>query len=161
MSKELIKAVYIKLDGIYLYSKSNDDNAYRNRKSADLTEAYRNEGQPGLDREIVRMLFESAEIAGQHTSIVRYQPCLLARAYFVVDFSNKINAEYNKLTPEDISTMHLTEDEQTTEAKAYMAVKRNIENEYYTKLAQYATPITNNKKNAKKKGVSYGNKNQS
>jgi len=141
MGTEWIKSVTVKPDGVYIYSKSNnDDRPYRQWKSDSLTDVYAQEGQRGLDREIVRMLCEYAEIKGNHASVERYRPCLLARGHFSIDHTNKLNAEYEKLTPEDKDTLHLPENRQTAGAKAYKAFKQEENNRYYTELAGCAAP---------------------
>jgi hypothetical protein len=142
MGTELIKAVFVRPDGVYLHSKSdNDDLPYRIWKCDGLSDVYKNGGQQGLDREIVRMLCEYAKIQGNHASMERYRPCLLARGHFGVGHANKLDAEYEKLTPEDIAAIHLPEERQTAGAKAYMAFRRIEENRYYTDLAGCAAPL--------------------
>lgn len=141
MSTELIRAVYVKSDEVYLNSKSsNDDCPFNTWKCDSLTDIYKNEGQKGLDREIVRMLCEYAQIQGNHASVERYRPCMLAVGHFSVDHVNKLNAEYEKLTPEDKDTIHLPPDRQTAEAKAYKAFRRAEDDRYYTELAGCAAP---------------------
>ena len=146
MSTELIKAVLVKPDGVYLYSKSNNsDRPFDNWKCESLTDIYNIEGQQGLDREIVRMLCEYARIEGNHPSIKRYQPCLQAREQCSMFLDIVLEDAFDKLSPEDIKTLRFSEEQQTTMAKAYNELEKCEENKYYTILAQCAAPLTANK----------------
>ena len=110
MSTEWLRQVFVKPDGVYLYSKSNnDDRPYRMWRCDSLTEIYHNEGQKGLDREIVKMLSEYALIKGNHPSMERYRPCLLARGHFSIEHVEKLDADV-KLTPEDLGTSYFPDD---------------------------------------------------
>ena len=61
MSTEYIQAVSIRQGRVYLTSKSsNDDVPYHAWYCESLSKVYGEEGQPGLDREILRMLCEYA-----------------------------------------------------------------------------------------------------
>ena len=61
MSTEYIRAVSIRRGQVYLTSKSsNDDVPYHAWHCESLSKVYGEEGQPGLDREILRMLFTRA-----------------------------------------------------------------------------------------------------
>jgi len=139
MSTELIRAVYIIQGSVYLNSKSNNDNLpFHDWKCDSLTEIYQNEGQRGLDREIVRMLYEYAQIQGHHPSVERYRPCLNDWGTLSKSFIQTIRAEYDKLLPEDKETVGLPEDKKTAGVKAYEEFRRNTENELYTRLALLA-----------------------
>ena len=140
MSTELIKGVFVRPDGVYLHSKSNnDDRPFNTWKCDSLTDVYRQEGQPGLDREIVRMLYEYARIQGTHPSITRYRPCLNSWGTLGKPFVQTIRAEYDKLTPEDRNTVMLPDDKKTDAAKSYTEFRKKTENGLYTRLAQLAT----------------------
>ena len=146
MATEWIKGVFVRADGVYLHSKSNNDDCpYRIWRCDSLSDIYRQEGQPGLDREMVRMFCEYAEIRGSHPSVERYRYSLMARGHFSVGFVEKLNAEYAKLTPEDIATLRFPEARQTEKAKEYRAFERVEENKYYTTLAGCAGKVTNRK----------------
>ena len=74
MSTEYIQAVSIRQGRVYLTSKSsNDDVPYHAWHCESLSKVYGEEGQPGLDREILRMLCEYAVLKGQDPSIKRYR----------------------------------------------------------------------------------------
>ena len=65
MSTEYIRAVSIRRGQVYLTSKSsNDDVPYHAWHCESLSKVYGEEGQPGLDREILRMLCEYAVLKG-------------------------------------------------------------------------------------------------
>ena len=142
MSTEYIKAVYVRHDGVYLHSKSsNDDRPFRIWKCDGLTDVYQNDGQTGLDREMVRMFSEYAAINGDHPSVERYCPCLRDGAALREAFNESIQQEYIKLTSEDIASVWFTEGRQTAGARAYKDFRRNAENDLYTKLAQFAAGL--------------------
>ena len=142
MSTELIRGVYIRPDGVYLNSKSNsDDRPFRDWKCDSLTDIYRKEGRAGLDREIVRMLCEYAEIKGSRYSVERFRPCLLARGHFSVEHAKTLDAEYGKLTPEDLATKYLTDEHKTDAMKAYQQFSKAEHDKYYTRLAGCAAPL--------------------
>ena len=139
MSYEMIRAVKIKPDGVYLNSKSSNDSIpFHDWKSDTLTEIYNREGQRGLDREIVRMLHEYASIRGDHPSVTRYYPCLQTWGTLGKPFIQTINAEYEKLSPEDKATVMLPDEKKTHAAKEYEGFRRNAENAMYERLALLA-----------------------
>lgn len=79
MSTEYIRAVSIRRGQVYLTSKSsNDDVPYHAWHCESLSKVYGEEGQPGLDREILRMLCEYAVLKGHHPSLERYRHALEA-----------------------------------------------------------------------------------
>ena len=141
MSTEWIKQIAVRLDGVYLHSKSNnDDISFHTWKCDSLTEVYNREGQRGLGREVVRMLCEYAEIRGHHPSMERYRCSLMARGHFGIDHVAKLNAEYEKLTPLDLATRWLPDDQKSDAMKAYLAFDAAEHNRYYTELASCAMP---------------------
>ena len=89
MSTEYIKGIIVSEDGVFLHSKSsNDDLPYRTWRCESLSEVCRAEGRRGLDREIMGMLCEYAQLRGSHYSLSRYAAVLksheareLVRAY--------------------------------------------------------------------------------
>lgn len=79
MSTEYIQAVSIREGQVYLTSKSNnDDLPYHTWHCEGLSKVYKEEGQLGLDREILRMLCEYAVLKGSHPSIAKYREALEA-----------------------------------------------------------------------------------
>ena len=62
MSTELINRITVKKDGVYISSHSSNDTApFHSWRCKGLSEIYAAEGQKGLDREIVCMLYEYAQ----------------------------------------------------------------------------------------------------
>lgn len=81
MSTEYIREVNIREGKVYLTSKSsNDDIPYHAWCCESLSRIYSEEGQQGLDREILRMLCEYATLNGTHPSITRYVALAVIRA---------------------------------------------------------------------------------
>lgn len=77
MSAELIDRIEIREDGIYLSSHlSGNTDIARIWRCEELSEAYKNEGQKGLDREMVNILFEYAQLGAYHKSMARYHNVL-------------------------------------------------------------------------------------
>lgn len=63
MSTELINRITVKKDGVYISSHSSNDTApFHSWRCKGLSEIYAAEGQKGLDREIVCMLYEYAQL---------------------------------------------------------------------------------------------------
>lgn len=97
MSAELIDRMEIREDGVYLSSHLSGNAATaRTWHCEELSEAYKNEGQNGLDREMVNILFEYARLGAYHKSTARYHNVLklpevleLKKQYF-----NRIDAYY-------------------------------------------------------------------
>lgn len=59
MSTELINRITVKKDGVYISSHSSNDTApFHSWRCKGLSEIYAAEGQKGLDREIVCMLYK-------------------------------------------------------------------------------------------------------
>ncbi len=137
MSYVSIRSIAIRSDGVYLCSKSsNDDLPYRLWKSDSLTMTYENEGQTGLDREIITMLWEYAQIQGRHPSITRYLPCLSGAEEIHKKLIINLNAEYAKLSPKDKTTVLLRVEQQTAGARVYNEYASAAKHEFYTQLSK-------------------------
>jgi len=142
MSTEFINAIYVRPQGVFLYSRSSNDSLpYREWKCDSLTEVYKSEGQRGLDREIVRMLCEYAEIRGSHPSMARYRPCLREGLTLRDAFEQSLRQAHQKMTPEDIASIWLPDDKRTAGAKEYHAFRCEAESRLYTKLAELAAAL--------------------
>lgn len=77
MSAELIDRMEIRADGVYLSSHlSENANTARTWYCEKLSEAYKNEGQKGLDREMFTILFEYARLGAYYKSTARYHNAL-------------------------------------------------------------------------------------
>ena len=113
MSTELIKSITVKKDGVYLSSHSSNDTApFHSWYCKSLSEIYAAEGQKGLDREIIRMLYEYAELRGRHKSLERYR-------YESLEKADKDSVWYKP----------------TEKAKEYRAFERDMREKMYSKLA--------------------------
>ena len=136
MSTEYIREVNIREGKVYLTSKSsNDDIPYHAWCCESLSRIYSEEGQQGLDREILRMLCEYATLNGTHPSITRYRQALKAPQKRIIcqEITKAIQAAYELLPPED-QAHPLTA--QSEAAKAYRMMERQLLDQKYTALAK-------------------------
>ena len=136
MSTEYIRAVSIRRGQVYLTSKSsNDDVPYHAWPCASLSKAYGGEGQPGLDREILRMLCEYAVLKGHHPSLERYRHALEApeKEKIFQETAQALQAAYDLLQSED-QAHPLTA--QSEAARAYRLTARKLQDRQYTALAR-------------------------
>ncbi len=117
MSSELIDRITIKKDGVYISThSSNDSLPYTSVKVDSLTKTYNENGQRGLDKEIIDMCFSYCELRGNHKSIIPYFRAINK----AMDDQNFIDIikEYQKLNSKAFSIANrfdeyedLTEDE--------------------------------------------------
>ena len=136
MSTEYIRAVSIRRGQVYLTSKSsNDDVPYHAWHCESLSKVYGEEGQPGLDREILRMLCEYAVLKGQDPSIKRYRHALAApeKKQICQEADAALQAAYDLLQSED-QAHPLTA--QSEAARAYRLTARKLQDRQYTALAR-------------------------
>ena len=136
MSTEYIRAVSIRQGWVYLTSKSsNDDVPYHAWYCESLSKVYGEEGQPGLDREILRMLCEYAVLKGQDPSIKRYRHALAApeKKQICQEADAALQAAYDLLQSED-QAHPLTA--QSEAARAYRLTARKLQDRQYTALAR-------------------------
>jgi hypothetical protein len=139
MSAEYIRQIAVKKDGVYLTSKSsNDDRPYHEWRCDSLTDIYNAEGQLGLDREIVQMFCEYAAPIGKHSSIMRYLPCLEAANRLAGDHVRRLNMAYEELDPKDRTAYHRGKEFDTPKSAWYRAVSKAEYKRYYTDLAHFA-----------------------
>ena len=142
MSEAIIRQIDIKPDGVYLNIKmSNDGIPFRTLKNHYLTDFYNIEGQQGLDREIVRSFCENARMKGNHPSIMRYRPCMEAAKQHHQGYVDTLNAEYSKLSNDDVLTQWFGEKRQTEGMRAYKRFQAEESHKYYTMLASQADPV--------------------
>lgn len=136
MATELINRITIKKDGVYVSTHSSNDNApYHSVRIKSLSGVYKDEGQRGLDREVIRMLYEYASLRGNHHSLKRYYYALNSSYNDKVykKYTDKINNYYDSLTEEDKKTiwsLHKTEN-----AEKYHEYQDYMRNEMYKKMA--------------------------
>ena len=107
MSTELINRITVKKDGVYVSShSSNDTSPYHSWRCQGLSEIYAAEGQKGLDREVIRMLYEYAVLRCSHKSLDRYRyakDAPAARAIYQ-RFIDQIDERYEGLDEADQKT---------------------------------------------------------
>ncbi|MCL2301550.1 MAG: hypothetical protein FWC27_15525, partial [Firmicutes bacterium] len=105
MNALYIRQITLCSDEVYICSRSSNEEQFRQWKNDTLTEAYQNEGQRGLDRELVRMFCEYAVMVGCHSSLTRYRPCVRQGKALQEQMTEAIRQEYVKLTPQDIASI--------------------------------------------------------
>ncbi|MCM1219271.1 MAG: hypothetical protein NC311_18860 [Muribaculaceae bacterium] len=136
MSTELINRITVKKDGVYLSSHSNnDDMPFHSWRCDSLSEIYSDEGQAGLDREIIRMLYEYAELRGTHRSLERYRyakDAPEARAIYK-RYSDQIDDRYGQMDEADKKTVWY---KPTEKAKEYRAFERDMREKMYSEIAE-------------------------
>ena len=136
MSTELINRITVKKDGVYVSShSSNDTSPYHSWRCRGLSEIYDAEGQKGLDREVIRMLYEYAELRGSHKSLERYRyakDAPAARAIYQ-KFTDQINERYEGLDEADQKTVWY---KPTEKAKEYRAYEREMREKMYSEIAE-------------------------
>lgn len=136
MSTEYIRAVSIRKGQVFLTSKSNnDDIPYHAWHCESLSKVYREEGQLGLDREIMRMLCEYAVLKGSHRSIARYRFALEALESKKVCqlTARKLKAAFELLPPLDQAHPFTAK---SREAEAFRQTERKLLDRKYTVMAK-------------------------
>jgi hypothetical protein len=135
MSTELINRITVKKDGVYLSSHSSNDTApFHSWRCKGLSEVYAAEGQKGLDREIIRMLYEYAELRGTHKSLERYRYAKdtpEARAIYK-RYTDQIDARYEQMDKADQDSVWR---KPTEKAKEYRAFERDMQEKMYQEIA--------------------------
>lgn len=97
MSIELINKLTIKNNEVYVSTHSSNDTAsFHSVISSFLTEAFRKEGQDGLDRAIISMCLDNWEIRGSHSSIEAYKEAI-NKAIYEKEFID-IRNQYDELS---------------------------------------------------------------
>ncbi len=147
MSTELINRITVKKDGVYLSShSSNDTSPYHSWRCKGLSEIYDTEGQKGLDREVIRMLYEYAELRGSHKSLDRYRyakDAPAARAIYQ-RFIDQIDKRYEGLDEADQKTVWY---KPTEKAKEYRAYEREMREKMYSEIAKRCGEYDRKQKN--------------
>lgn len=136
MSTELINRITVKKDGVYISSHSSNDTApFHSWRCKGLSEIYAAEGQKGLDREIVCMLYEYAQLRGSHKSLDRYRYAIdsLQAQKIYKKYSDMIDERYESLDEADkkIVWYKLTE-----KAKEYRAYESEMRKKMYCEIAE-------------------------
>ena len=147
MSTELINRITVKKDGVYISSHSSNDTApFHSWRCKGLSEVYAAEGQKGLDREIVCMLYEYAQLRGSHKSLNRYRyaiDSLQAREIYK-KYSNMIDERYESLSDADKETVWCKPTEKAKEDRAYESEMRK---KMYAEIAERCEEYDRKQKN--------------
>ena len=147
MSTELINRITVKKDGVYISSHSSNDTApFHSWRCKGLSEVYAAEGQKGLDREIVCMLYEYAQLRGSHKSLNRYRyaiDSLQAREIYK-KYSNMIDERYESLSDADKETVWCKPTEKAKECRAYESEMRK---KMYAEIAERCEEYDRKQKN--------------
>lgn len=149
MSTELIKAVLIQADGVYLNSKSvNDDMPFHLWRCNSLSDVLQAEGQLGLDREIFRMLHEYASLSGDHSSLRRYRYVLKSprNVQRYQWYLNAVNQRFDQLGKADRESLYRCP---TQQAKAYRQFEQEQRNLWYTWQAKHCVEYDNHERMVK------------
>ncbi|MBZ0934979.1 hypothetical protein KWK86_004810 [Clostridioides difficile] len=147
MSTELINRITVKKDGVYISSHSSNDTAsFHSWRCEGLSEIYAAEGQKGLDREIVCMLYEYCQLRGSHKSLNRYRyaiDSLQAREIYK-KYNDKINERYESLSDADKKSVWYKPAEK---AKEYRAYEREMRSKMYSEIAKRCEEYDRKQKN--------------
>ena len=136
MSTELINRITVKKDGVYISSHSSNDTApFQSWRCKGLSEIYAAEGQKGLDREIVCMLYEYAQLRGSHKSLDRYRYAIdsLQAQKIYKKYSDMIDERYESLDEADKKTVWY---KLTEKAKEYRAYESEMRKKMYCEIAE-------------------------
>lgn len=135
MSTELINRITVKKDGVYLSSHSSNDTApFHSWRCKGLSEIYAAEGQNGLDREIIRMLYEYAELRGFHRSLERYHYAMNSPEANAIykRYTDQIDSRYESMEEADRDSVWY---KPTEKAKEYRAYEREMREKMYSEIA--------------------------
>ena len=136
MSTELINRITVNKDGVYISSHSSYDTApFHSWRCKGLSEIYAAEGQKGLDREIVCMLYEYAQLRGSHKSLDRYRYAIdsLQAQKIYKKYSDMIDERYESLDEADKKTVWY---KLTEKAKEYRAYESEMRKKMYCEIAE-------------------------
>lgn len=136
MSTEFINRITVKKDGVYISSHSSNDTApFHSWRCKGLSEIYAAEGQKGLDREIVCMLYEYAQLRGSHKSLDRYRYAIdsLQAQKIYKKYSDMIDERYESLDEADKKTVWY---KLTEKAKEYRAYESEMRKKMYCEIAE-------------------------
>lgn len=147
MSTELINRITVKKDGVYISSHSSNDTApFHSWRCKGLSEIYAAEGQKGLDREIVCMLYEYAQLRGSHKSLDRYRYAIdsLQAQKIYKKYSDMIDERYESLDEADKKTVWY---KLTEKAKEYRAYESEMRKKMYCEIAERCEEYDKKQKN--------------
>lgn len=147
MSTEFINRITVKKDGVYISShSSNDSMPFHLWRCEGLSEIYAAEGQKGLDREIVCMLYEYAQLRGFHKSLDRYRYAIdsLQAREIHKKYSNRIAERYESLDEADKKSFW---SKPTERAKEYRAYASEMRKKMYSEIAERCEEYDRKQKN--------------
>ena len=136
MSVELINRITVKKDGVYISShSSNDSSPYRSWRCEKLSEAYDAEGQKGLDHEVIRMLYENAQLRGSHKSLGRYRHVIGSDSAHAIyrEYIDKTDEQYGQMSEADQDSVWF---KPTKKAKEYRAYAQEMREKMYSEIAE-------------------------
>lgn len=146
MSRELINRITVKKDGVYLSTHSSNDSApYYSHRNDRLSDIYAAEGRKGLDREVIRLLYEYAELRGSHKSLDRYRYAKDAPEALAIykQYTDQIDDRYEQMDQADQdSVWH----KPTEKARAFNAYERRMRHEMYSVIAARCEEYDKNQK---------------
>lgn len=135
MSTELINRITVKKDGVYVSShSSNDTSPFHSWWCKGLSEVYDAEGQKGLDREVIRMLYEYAQLRGSHKSLERYRYAVDSPQAHAIykKYTDQIDVRYEQMDKADQDSVWY---KPTEKAKEYRAYERDMRDKMYSEIA--------------------------
>lgn len=135
MSTELINRITVKKDGVYLSSHSSNDTAdFHSWRCKGISKIYNAEGQKGLDREVIRMLYEYAQLRGSHRSLDRYRYAVNSpKAHAIYKkYSDQIDDRYENMDKSDQDSVWY---KPTERAKEYRMFERDTRDKMYSEIA--------------------------
>ena len=136
MSTELINRITVKKDGVYLSShSSNDTEPFHAWRCKSLSEIYAAEGQTGLDREIICMLYEYAQLRGSHKSLDRYRYAMESPTAHAIykKYTDQIDDKYEQMDKADKDSVWY---KPTEKAEEYRAFEREMRHKMYSEIAE-------------------------
>ena len=146
MSRELINRITVKKDGVYLSTHSSNDSApYYSHRNDRLSDIYAAEGRKGLDREVIRLLYEYAELRGSHKSLDRYRYAKDAPEALAIykQYTDQIDDRYEQMDQADQdSVWH----KPTEKARAFNAYERRMRHGMYSVIAARCEEYDKNQK---------------
>ena len=146
MSRELINRITVKKDGVYLSTHSSNDSApYYSHRNDRLSDIYAAEGRKGLDREVIRLLYEYAELRGRHKRLDRYRYAKDAPEALAIykQYTDQIDDRYEQMDQADQDSVWY---KPTEKARAFNAYERRMRDEMYSVIAARCEEYDKNQK---------------
>jgi len=136
--KELVNCILVEKKGISLCAKyMNGREPYRVRRDDALSAAFEAEGNRGLHREVIRMLYEERiELRGKHKSLACYRYAMNAPESKEIcqRCRDLIRERYETLSEDDKRS--LWSDELTEKAREYKDFSLEMSNKMYEDISK-------------------------